>query len=123
LGARAKDALDKASSVQGFVLHDLRRTAASLMAAPPVSAPPQMVERILNHVTGSRTALQHLYNRYRYDDAEIADVFTKYHALSGLRGVHLDLNGASVIFGPFIGVGLTSWNARTQPQVAAGPFH
>jgi integrase len=75
---RAKNALDKASSVQGYVLHDLRRTAASLMAAPPVSAPPHIVERILNHVTGG-TALQHLYNRYRYD-AEIADVFTKYHA-------------------------------------------
>ena len=27
------------------------------------------------------------------------------------------LNGASVIFSPFIGVQLTSWKARTQPQV------
>ena len=77
--ARAKDALDKASGVLGYVLHDLHRTAASLTAAPPVSAPTHIVERILNHVTGSETALQNLYNRYRYD-AEIAAVFTKYHA-------------------------------------------
>ena len=27
------------------------------------------------------------------------------------------LNGARVIFSPFIGVQLTSWKARTQPQV------
>jgi hypothetical protein len=30
------------------------------------------------------------------------------------------LNGASVILSPFIGVELTSWKARTLPQVAAG---
>ena len=29
------------------------------------------------------------------------------------------LNGASVIFSPFIGVELTSWKARTLPQVTA----
>jgi hypothetical protein len=29
------------------------------------------------------------------------------------------LNGASVIFSPFIGVELTCWKARTLPQVAA----
>jgi hypothetical protein len=29
------------------------------------------------------------------------------------------LNGASVISGPFIGVELTSWKARTQPQATA----
>ena len=29
------------------------------------------------------------------------------------------LNGASVISSPFIGVELTSWKARTQPQVTA----
>lgn len=29
------------------------------------------------------------------------------------------LNGASVIFSPFFGVELTSWKARTQPQVTA----
>ena len=33
---------------------------------------------------------------------------------------HQILNGASVIFSPFIGVELTCWKARTQPQVTAG---
>jgi hypothetical protein len=36
-----------------------------------------------------------------------------------LRGAQPDLNGASVIFSPFIGVELTCWKARTLPQVIA----
>jgi hypothetical protein len=33
------------------------------------------------------------------------------------------LNGGSVIFSPLIGVQLTSWKARTQPQVTAVLTH
>ena len=39
--------------------------------------------------------------------------------LPSLRGTQQILNGASVISSPFIGVELTSWKARTQPQVTA----
>jgi len=41
------------------------------------------------------------------------------HALSCLRGTQPDLNGASVISSPFVGVELTCWKARTLPKVTA----
>ena len=41
-----------------------------------------------------------------------------YHAFPTVAHNQI-LNGASVISSPFIGVELTSWKARTQPQVTA----
>ena len=84
-----KRELDKLSGVSGYTIHDLRRTAASLMVAPPISAQAQLVERVLNHITGSGTQLQHTYQRYAYEP-EIKDLFDRYHAhlqtiLDGVR--------------------------------------
>ena len=76
--SRAKAALDEASNTDGWVLHDLRRTGASIMAAAPISAPPHLIERVLNHVTGSGTALSHIYNRYRYEN-EMRQSLECYH--------------------------------------------
>lgn len=76
---REKNKLDAASGVNDYVIHDLRRTAASIMAAPPISAEPHLIERVLNHITGSGTALSHVYNRHKYF-AEMKDVMTRYHA-------------------------------------------
>ena len=45
-------------------LHDLRRTAATGMAA--MSFPPHVVERVLNHVSGSQSGLVGVYQRHDY---------------------------------------------------------
>lgn len=51
-----------------FRLHDLRRTGATMMAGMGVA--PYVVERVLNHITGSTaesiTPLARIYNRHRY---------------------------------------------------------
>lgn len=47
-------------------LHDLRRTAASGMARMGVGI--HVVEKILNHVTGSLSGVAGIYNRHNYQD-------------------------------------------------------
>jgi integrase len=46
-------------------LHDLRRTAATMMAEAGVF--PHVVEAILNHVSGHRAGVAGIYNRARYE--------------------------------------------------------
>jgi integrase len=62
------DAFRRRCGVESFTLHDLRRTAATMMAE--LGTPPHILERILNHVTGttaqSITPLGRIYNRHRY---------------------------------------------------------
>jgi len=45
-------------------LHDLRRTAATGMAA--LAFPPHVVERVLNHVSGTQSGLVGVYQRHEY---------------------------------------------------------
>jgi integrase len=45
-------------------LHDLRRTAASSMARLGVA--PHVIERVLNHKSGSQAGVAGIYNRYGY---------------------------------------------------------
>jgi integrase len=56
-----KHALDKASGVTEWRLHDLRRTARSLMSRAGVR--PDVAERVLGHVAGG---IEKVYDRYRY---------------------------------------------------------
>ncbi len=63
--SKNKAQLDKLSGVSDWVLHDLRRTFATKMAEWQI-AEPHVVERILNHVTGSMTPLAKIYNRHGY---------------------------------------------------------
>ena len=62
---RVKSRLDEASAVNNWIIHDLRRTAASGMARLKVS--PHVVEKILNHVSGTFSSVTGVYNRYGYD--------------------------------------------------------
>ena len=62
--ARHKAQLDKASGVSGWVLHDLRRTFASGLAALGVPIP--VVEKLLNHVSGTFSGIVGVYHRYDY---------------------------------------------------------
>jgi integrase len=58
-----KQALDEASGVTGWVIHDLRRTARSLMSRAGV--PADHAERCLGHVIGG---VRGVYDRHEYLD-------------------------------------------------------
>jgi integrase len=57
--------LSARSNTSEWRLHDLRRTAASGMARLSVS--PHVIEKILNHVSGTFAGVAGIYNRYGYD--------------------------------------------------------
>jgi integrase len=60
LGARKGDA------IPGWTLHDLRRTAATGMAR--LHFPPHVVDKILNHTSGTIRGVAAIYNRFAYLD-------------------------------------------------------
>src|SRR5262249_54980697 len=60
--SKGKAALDELCKVEDFVLHDLRRYFSTTMAKLGVRI--EITEAILNHVSGSRSQLQRIYDRY-----------------------------------------------------------
>jgi integrase len=52
------------AAVKPWRIHDLRRTAATGMAA--LAFPPHIVERVLNHVSGTQGGLVGVYQRHEY---------------------------------------------------------
>lgn len=62
--SRAKARLDAFAGITGWVVHDLRRTAATGMARLGVA--PHVVERILNHTSGTLGGVAGVYNRFGY---------------------------------------------------------
>jgi integrase len=64
LGFRPEDEL--ANQVPGWILHDLRRTAATGMAK--LTIPPHVVDRVLNHVSGTIRGVAAIYNRHGYSE-------------------------------------------------------
>lgn len=64
---RAKDAAEAGVELEAAApwrLHDLRRTAATGMAA--LGFPPHVVERVLNHVSNTQSGLVGVYQRHEY---------------------------------------------------------
>jgi integrase len=67
--SRAKRNLDaaieaKGRPLPGWRLHDLRRTAATGMAA--LGYAPHIIERVLNHISGAQGGLVAVYQHYQY---------------------------------------------------------
>jgi integrase len=56
----------KADVVPHWTLHDLRRTAATGMAR--LNFPPHVVDKVLNHVSGTIRGVAAVYNRFEYLD-------------------------------------------------------
>jgi integrase len=54
------------AAIDDWILHDLRRTAATGMAR--LNIPPHVVDRILNHVSGAIRGVAAVYNRHAYLD-------------------------------------------------------
>lgn len=63
--SKSKLDLDARSGVTGWTLHDLRRTFATNLAA--LRVPPHIVERLLNHASGSISGVAAIYNRHTYE--------------------------------------------------------
>ena len=55
----------KSVSIAEWRLHDLRRTAATMMAELGIL--PHIIEAILNHVSGHKSGVAGIYNRARYE--------------------------------------------------------
>lgn len=64
--SKGKRELDAAAKLTHWTLHDLRRTAATGMARLGIA--PHVVERVLNHVSGTFAGVAGIYNRFRYED-------------------------------------------------------
>ena len=62
--SKAKRRLDKAVRFADWTLHDLRRSAATGMAAQ--GTPPHVVEKILNHTSGTFGGVAGIYNQFKY---------------------------------------------------------
>jgi len=62
--SKSKASLDAASGVEDWTLHDLRRTYATTMAK--LGVPIHIIERLLNHVSGSFAGIVSVYNRNQY---------------------------------------------------------
>lgn len=62
--SKGKRMLDEAAGLHDWTLHDLRRTAATGMARTGIA--PHVVERVLNHVSGTFAGVAGVYNRFQY---------------------------------------------------------
>jgi integrase len=62
--SKSKKALDSASGVMDWRLHDLRRTLATGLAR--LGTDPHVVEHVLNHQTGTLSQVARIYNRHAY---------------------------------------------------------
>lgn len=62
--SKGKRAVNATAQLHDWTLHDLRRTAATGMARAGVA--PHVVERILNHVSGTFKGVAGVYNRFGY---------------------------------------------------------
>lgn len=67
--SKAKAALDKASGVDGWTLHDLRRTFATNLAK--LGVPIHVVEKLLNHISGTTGGLVGIYQKHAYWDEQV----------------------------------------------------
>jgi integrase len=68
--SKAKAALDKASGVKDWRLHDLRRTMATGLQRLGVRL--EVTEAVLNHVSGSRAGIVGVYQRHTWADEKRA---------------------------------------------------
>jgi integrase len=64
IGSTIKHKLDKEMKVADWVIHDLRRTAATGMAELGIA--PHIIEAALNHVSGAKAGVAGTYNRAAY---------------------------------------------------------
>lgn len=81
--SRAKRMLDDASGVEGYRIHDLRRTVATGLQRLGFRL--EVIESVLGHVSGSRAGIVGVYQRHAFEDEkrEALDAWGRYVALLG----------------------------------------
>jgi integrase len=70
--SKAKSALDAASGISGWWLHDLRRTLATGLQRLGVRL--EVTEAVLNHLSGSRAGVVGIYQRHDWAEEKRAAV-------------------------------------------------
>jgi integrase len=70
--SKSKAILDEASATADWTLHDLRRTFATNQAK--LGTPIHVVEKLLNHITGTTGGLVGIYQRHAYWDEQVAAI-------------------------------------------------
>ncbi len=88
MSGKLKAAFDKEAGFTGWRLHDLRRTAKSLMARAGVR--PDISERVLGHVI---VGVEGVYDRHTYEDEKARAL----NALAGLVALILDPPTGNVV--------------------------
>ena len=86
--SKGKRELDAACGQSSWTLHDLRRTAATGMAGAGIA--PHVIERVLNHTSGTFAGVAGVYNRFGYLDEmrEALEVWEdKLQAFYGQEGI------------------------------------
>ena len=64
--SKCKRRFDEECPLPRWTLHDLRRTFATHLAS--LRVPPHVIERILNHSSGTISGVAAIYNRFSYQD-------------------------------------------------------
>lgn len=62
--SKSKKRMDDATGVEGWTLHDLRRTFATIHAE--LGTPIHVTEKLLNHTSGTLAGVAGIYNRHTY---------------------------------------------------------
>ena len=73
--SKSKRKLSDACGIDNWTLHDLRRTVATGLAR--ANTQPHVIEKILNHSSGTISGVAAVYNRFQYID-EIRDALNKW---------------------------------------------
>jgi integrase len=78
--------------IEPWILHDLRRTATTGMARLRIA--PHVVDRILNHTSGTIRGVARVYNRFDYADERrtALEAWGRY-----VEGLNRDADMANVI--------------------------
>jgi integrase len=64
--SKAKTQLDTKAKIAPWILHDLRRTFATGLQRLGVKI--EVIEALLNHISGTRAGIVGVYQRYHYQD-------------------------------------------------------
>ncbi len=94
--SKNKITLDRVCQIELWTLHDLHRTFATNLAA--LSTPPHIVEKLLNHASGTISGVAAVYNRHAYMDEMRAAIDAWEKRLSYILAQHKndDSNASSL---------------------------
>jgi integrase len=85
-GGNPKHSIDRLAPIAPWTLHDLRRTFATNLAGLKVQ--PHVVEKILNHASGTISGVAAIYNRFQYADDMRAAITAWEARLTSLLNSH-----------------------------------